>query len=64
MCIATVFHCEAKFFNIGPMKTCPTQRFFRELLSYACFWKCKQLFVVLCNKEVCFYCMSNSFDML
>jgi len=28
MCIVTVFHSEAKFFNIGPMKTCPMQRFF------------------------------------
>jgi len=24
--------------------------FFRELFSYGYFWKCKQLFVVLCNK--------------
>ena len=29
--------------------------FLRELFSYMCFWKCKQLFVVLCNKEVRFY---------
>jgi len=37
MCIATVFHREAKFFNIDPMKTCPTQRFFSRT-TFVCMF--------------------------
>jgi len=39
MCIATVFHREAKFFNIGPMRTCPTQRFFSRTTFVCMFWE-------------------------
>ena len=34
------FTSKAIFVNSGPIETCPRQRFFRELTSYACFRKC------------------------
>jgi len=60
----TVSSWKQHFATLVQWKRVQCSFFYREPMSYVYFWKCKQLFVVLCIKEVRFYCMSNPIELV